>query len=262
VAPFTPWRPNKAPLGLALAALGVIGALVLAGTAGGTSGPTVPTLAFQATATPSFLHRSAPTPIGLTLEGRIATLDESHVPPVKEFVLDLDRHIDIDARGLPVCRGSQRDIRSNNLGSRCPDAIVGKGQIEVQVQFLELVPVYAKSKLIIVNGGNRGAGNTTLYAIALVTLPITTSFVMPITITRREQGDRMVFDVPEIAGGAGSLIYLGARMRRGFTKSGRTVDLLTATCPGGAIGSTMTARFPDGAAVRQTSRQTCVPRPG
>lgn len=187
-------------------------------------------MVFGSSVTPKKLSRVEPTPIALGIGGRIETVDGSQPPAVKEFVLDLDRHITIDARQLPVCKGG-RDIRFPDLKSRCRDSIVGRGEVGVQIQFPEQSAVSSKSKLIVFNAGGQGAGKATLYAIAYLTRPIVTTFPMAIEITRHPHGYRMVIEVPTLANGAGSLTYLHAKLEKRFARDGEVVDLLTGRCP-------------------------------
>ena len=214
---------------------------------------------FSPSVTPKKLSRVETTPIALNISGRIETVDGSQPPAVKEFVLDLDRHIAIDARGLPVCKGGQRDLRFPELNSRCKDAIVGRGKVGVQIQFPELPPISTESELIVFNGGRRDTGKTTLFAVAHLIQPITTSFAMTIEITKHPHGNRAVFEVPKLANGAGSLTYLSARLKRRFTRNGKEVDFLTGSCPNGKLESGARALFVDGTILQGTTLQTCVP---
>jgi hypothetical protein len=259
---------EKASHGWALAALAVVVTLTLVDTAGGESDTAVvvtphgPTLTFRATVRPKALRQDTPTPIALELDGHVGVAGSFFVPTVGEFVLDLDRHVVIDSRGLPVCQGPQLDIRGDDLGSRCPDAIVGKGRVEFLFQGVDLPPTPSAGELIVVNSDSHRAGETTLKALAFLTQPITTAVVIDIAITRRPGGDRAVVKVPEVANGTEALTDLSIRLKRRFTRNGKAIDLLTATCPAGTIRSTLDAFFQAGAKVRRTSRQTCVPRPG
>lgn len=213
--------------------------------------------------TPKRLSRLETTPIALNISGQIKTLDGSQPPPLQEFVLDLDKHIGIDARGIPVCEGGERDIRHPDLKflkSRCKDAIVGIGKVWVQFQFPEQPSMSSEGELIVISGGNRGARSATLYAVAYLTEePITTSVTMTIEITRRPQGNRIVVVVPKLANGLGSLTYLSVNLKKRFTRNGKAVDFLTGSCPNGKLQSEATAQFADGARASSTTLQPCIP---
>lgn len=209
--------------------------------------------------TPKRLSRVEATPIALNINGGIKTLDGSQPPAVQEFVLDLDKHIGIDARGIPVCAGDGRDLRFPDLKSRCKDAIVGNGRVGIQFQFPEQPPLSGESELLVFNGGSRDAGTATLYAVAYLTEPITTEVVMTVEITRRPQGNRVVVAVPELVNGMGSLSYLNVTLKRRYTRNGKAVDFLTGSCPSGKLQSNVAGLFADGTKVRETTLQTCVP---
>jgi hypothetical protein len=215
---------------------------------------------FSPIVTPKKLSRVEGTPITLNISGRIDTVDGSQPPAVKEFALDLDRHIAIDARGLPVCQGGQRDIRPPDLPSRCKDAIVGRGKAAFQIQFPEEPSIATESELIVFNGGGRRAGKATFYAAAFLTQPITTAVTMKVTIAKRRGGSRVIVEVPKIANGAGSLTYLDVKLKKRFERNGRTVDVLTGTCPNGTLQSKFSALFADGTTLQGDTLQKCVPK--
>jgi hypothetical protein len=223
--------------------------------------PASPTLTLRESVTPRRLSRSTPTPIALNLGGRIGTVDGSHPPAVKQIVLDLDRHIAIDLRGLPLCQGGRHDIRPPDLPSRCKDAIVGRGKAAFQIQFPEEPSIATESELVVFNGGGQRAGKAALYAVAFLTQPITTAVTMKVTIAKRRGGSRMIFEVPKIAAGAGSLTYLGVKLKKRFARNGRTVNVLTGTCPDGTLQSRFSALFADGATLSGDILQKCVPKP-
>jgi hypothetical protein len=219
-------------------------------------------MTFHPSVTPKKLSRVEATPIALDIDGRIGTVDGSRPPAVREIVLDLDRHIAIHARGLPVCQGGQRDVRFPDLKSRCKNAIVGRGRVGFQIQFPEQPSIPTESELVVFNGGGQRTGETKLYAVAYLTQPITTSFVMAISIRRRSDWSRLIFDVPKLANDAGSLTHLSFKLKRRFARNGEAVDLLTGRCPGGTIQSRVKALFGDGTILQADTLQTCVPKSG
>lgn len=214
---------------------------------------------FSSWVTPKRLSRVEATPIALDIRGQIKTVDGSQPPPMQELVLDLDRHIAIDAQGIPVCQGGQRDLRLPDLRSRCKEAIVGSGKLGVQFQFPEQPPILSKSELLVFNAGIHAPGKLTLYAVANLTAPITTSFPMTIEITRHPDGNRVVIDVPTLANGAGSLTYLNVRLKRRFTRNGEAMSFLTGRCPEGKLQSGTKALFVDGTISYGATVQNCIP---
>jgi hypothetical protein len=222
--------------------------------------PASPTLTFRENVAPRRLSRTTPTPIALNLGGRIGTVDGSRPPAVKQLVLDLDRHVAIDLRGLPVCRVAQRNLRPSDLRSRCKGAIVGRGKAAFQIQFPEQLSMSSESELVVFNGGGRRTGGATLYLAAFLTQPITTAVTMTVTVAKRRGGGRMIIEVPRIANGAGSLTYLGVKLRKRFKRSGRAVNAFTGTCPDGTLHSRFSALFLDGTTLKGDALQRCVPK--
>jgi hypothetical protein len=227
-----------------------------------TAPPESPTLTFRESVVPRSLSRSTSTPIALNLGGRIGMVDGSRPPAVQQFILDLDKNIAIDSRGLPTCQRGQRDFRFPDLRSRCKGAIVGEGKVGFQIQFPEAPSISTESKLIVVNAGSRKAGETTLYAVANLTQPITSSFVMSIEIKRHPYGNRATIDVPRLANGAGSLTYLSVKLKKRFTRNSEAVDFLTARCPSGTIRLGVKALFEDGTTLQGATLPRCNSRSG
>jgi hypothetical protein len=217
---------------------------------------------FGESVVPRSLSRSTSTPIALNLGGRIGTVDGSRPPALREFVLDLDKNIAIDSRDLPTCQRGQRDFRFPDLKSLCKGAIVGEGKVGFQIQFPEEPSISTESKLIVVNVGSRKAGESTLYAVANLTQPITASFVMSIEIKRHPYGNRAIINVPGLANGAGSLTYLSVKLKKRFKRNGEAVDFLTARCPSGKIQSRYRALFEDGTTLQGATLQRCSSRSG
>ena len=61
---------------------------------------------------PSKLPRHESAPVSARLEGEIGTRDGSHPPALRTIDLDVDRTIEVDALGLPVCKAGQITARS------------------------------------------------------------------------------------------------------------------------------------------------------
>jgi hypothetical protein len=217
-------------------------------------------MTFSQLVAPKKLPRVGATPIALELKGRIGTMDGSQPAAVEEFVLDLDKSIAIDARGLPNCEAGGRGPRFPDLKTLCEDAVVGSGRVGVRFQFPEQPPTYSASDLIVVNDSDQGTGATTLYGVSYFTTPITTALTMEIAIKKWRGRNRVIIKVPRFAGGTGSLTHLSANLEKRFVRDGEGVDLLTGSCPGaGTIQSEAKALFADGTILRQTSVRSCRP---
>jgi hypothetical protein len=211
---------------------------------------------------PSTLPRHESAPVTARLEGEIGTRDGSHPPAVRTIDLDVDKTIDLDAVGLPVCKPGQLASRATDTAKRaCPDAIVGSGTAEVEVAFPEQKPFSATGPIVVFNGGVHG-GTTLLLLHAYVNVPAPTAIVTTAKITRIHKGAygmHIEAQIPKIAGGAGSVTKFTLRVGRSFTYKGKKQSLLTASCPSGHYTTEGRVRFADGTGLGLTHVFPCTP---
>jgi hypothetical protein len=175
-------------------------------------------------------------PISAKLNGQIGTVDGSHPPAIESVIADFDKTVQINAKGLPVCRESQLTARSSaDVRKACSDAIVGSGQGEVEVAFPEQAPIVAEGPIVLFNGGVHG-GTTLLFIHAYVDIPAPTAVIATVKLTRIDRGrygTHAVARIPRIAGGAGSVTGYKITIDRKFTYKGKNESYLTASCPTG-----------------------------
>jgi len=192
-------------------------------------------------------------PARLTLRQWIAEPDGSHPPALKGELLELDRNLRIDARGVPTCDSGGRLAVARGpeeFGEVCGDAQVGRGSIRVEVQFADQPPLKVRSRFRIGNGGYR-KGVLTLYIYSYLPAPITRSVVVTAKVDRGGRGryrHRMHLRVPRIASGAGSIerfdLILGRR-------------ILSAACPDGLLTVLTDATFYDATGRTNGEAHTC-----
>ncbi len=220
-------------------------------------------LTFNGGFSPKALPKKMMAPIGLAVSGKIRTLDGAHPPALREFVLDTDKSGGVDVKGYPVCRSGQLQSRDTEAAERvCGDAIVGKGQTNVEVAFPEQRPISVSSKLLVINGGVAG-GTTTLFIHAYFNAPITGAIVTTVKIKKHRQGRyglRSVASIPKIAGGAGSVTDFSLRIRKVFRRHGAKVSVLNARCRDGKLQARGEARFADGTRAKAEVVRSCKPR--
>jgi hypothetical protein len=133
---------------------------------------------------PSSLPRHSQMPISARINAEIGTTDGSHPPAVKTLNIDFDKSIQVNAKGLPVCKSSQLVARSTAAAKKaCPDAIVGSGEGAVEDAFSEQKPFAAKGPIVLFNGGVHG-GTTLPFGHAYVEVPTPTAVVVVVKITR------------------------------------------------------------------------------
>ena len=211
---------------------------------------------------PSKLPRHGKAPVTARLMGEIKTRDGSHPPAAQTLEIDVDRMIDVDAVGLPVCKASQLQARSSSEAKRaCADAIVGSGTAEVEVAFPEQAPFSSTGPLLLFNGGVHG-GATTFLLHAYVDVPAPTAIVMKATVTHIHRGRfglHLATRIPKIAGGAGSATAFELKVGRRFTYKGEKKSLLVAGCPTGSWVTKGHVSFADGTNLGLTHVFTCTP---
>ena len=212
---------------------------------------------------PDALPKRGKAPITARLNGEIETRDGTHLPALETLELEIDKTIDVDAIGLPVCRASQLNARNTaDAKSACPGAIVGSGRTEVEVAFPEQAPFRSTGPLVLFNGGVRGS-TTTLFLHAYVNVPAPTAVVVKATITRIDRGRfglRIAAKVPKIAGGAGSATMFDLKVGRKYTYKGKRKSFLVAGCPTGTWLTKGNVEFSDGTRLGITHPFSCTPK--
>jgi hypothetical protein len=184
-------------------------------------------------------------PVSLRLAGSIWTDDESHPSAATEVRFDLARRYRLDLAGIPVCknrggRDTGRDVSPCDVGE------VARGKIEVEVLFPEQAPSTVAGEAVAYKTGSR-----TLAVWAYLPAPITGAFILPVKIDSNRggpYGPRFTVAIPKIAGGSGSLTYLGLRFRKG---------LFSLACPHGRLQSRLTDTFADGTQLAGVLVATC-----
>lgn len=198
---------------------------------------------------PEKLPRHEQAPVSAWISASLASRDGSHLPAVTEATIDVDDDVQVDAKGLPVCRYSQLQSRDTAAARRaCGAAIVGKGKARAEIAFPEQNPIMAASPLTIFNGGVEG-GTTTLFVHAFITVPVPAAVVTTVKIApihRGPYGLEVVAKIPPISGGAGSLTDVKLAIGRKFTYRGRKSSFLSASCPSGRHLIQGRVRFADG----------------
>lgn len=185
---------------------------------------------------PDRLPRHRQAPISAVLRDWFSTTDGTHLPAFEHAVGNFDKHIHVNAKGLPVCKLSQLVARSTAAARRaCSKAIVGSGDGEVEVAFPEQQPFSATGPILLFNGGVHG-GTTLLLVHAYVAVPAPTAVLVQVKISRVHLGRlglHVSFRVPPIAGGYGSAKRFKVVLGRKFTYKGQKQSYLTASCPTG-----------------------------
>jgi hypothetical protein len=204
---------------------------------------------------PKTLSRTKPTPISFNISATIRKLDGDHHPPaLKEFLLEGDKHVSIDVKGIPICRAGELQSTDTAAARKaCGEALIGTGKTEVEIAFPEQPPIPVPSELLVFNGGSKG-GATTLFIHAYITVPTPAAIVTTVKIKKIHKGRYglgSIASVPKIAGGSGSVKSFSLKLDKG---------ILSATCPDGHLNARGTASFADGTRISGGVVRPCTPK--
>ncbi|MGN6587667.1 MAG: hypothetical protein ACTHKT_09390 [Solirubrobacterales bacterium] len=192
--------------------------------------------------TPKVLSKTKPTPIAFNISGKLRSLNpkEPHPPALKEFLLEGDKHVSINVKGIPVCPpGKIQSTDTNHAKKACGPALIGTGKTEVGIKFPEQPEIPVKSDLLVFNSGVHG-GVTTLLIHAYITVPTPAAIITTVKVKKIHNGRYglgSVATIPKIAGGFGSVKSFSLTLQKG---------ILSATCPDGHLNARGTAVFADG----------------
>jgi hypothetical protein len=206
-----------------------------AATAAKTSLP-LPVLEFDldADVSPKSLPKKELAPAGFSIFGRVGTRDGSYPSALREIVLNIDKDVEVDFRGLPVCKGGRHDVRRrpDELKRLCREAIVGTGEAKLVVSFPNLAPIRMHTEL---TAFNLGIGSRSLAVVGAIGHPAPALIVAVVKLRRLGRGWRAIVRIPRIAGGAGSLVSFRINLKRFFFYRGERKSFLSARCPDGVF---------------------------
>src|SRR5689334_22041681 len=173
------------------------------------------------------LSRTEPAPVWMELAGSYRTDDGSHVPAATKLRFLADRHLGLDLRGIPGCElpFSRSRLSPGEIEDLCREAIVGRGEISVEVDFPGQPRSRANGRLVAV----KPSGSPTDIDLVLHTFlpaPVTAELAIPVDFRRVNRGRigwEAELSIPKIASGHGSLTRYSLRIGKRF---------LSATCVG------------------------------
>lgn len=199
---------------------------------------------------PHLLPRRSYAPIRFQGYGQIKTTNGSVPPALRHVKVEFDRDGKLTTAGLAVCRPGQIESTTvRQARRRCRGAIVGSGHVGVLISLFG-IRLEVGSPLTLFNGP-RQDGNPTVVAHAQTSVPIFESYVVVAPIERRSGtfGYRTSFDVPEIAGGAGVLTHINAKVDRRFRFRGHRRSFVSARCSDNILQAQGYFSFDDGTVI-------------
>jgi hypothetical protein len=201
--------------------------------------------------TPKAISKTKLTPVSFNASGKIETKDHTHPPALTEVLIEGDKNVAVNTKGLDQCAAGQLQSRDTAAAkAACDGALVGTGTTTVEVQFPESKPIDVDSELLVFNGGHKG-NVTTLYIHAYFSAPVTGAIVTTVKIKPIKKGRYGILStatIPKIAGGSGSVTSFSLKIDRKYTFKGRKMSVISAKCPDGKIQAKATAKFTDGTA--------------
>ena len=188
--------------------------------------------------TPTTLPRHKDAPITIHGGGKVSTVSGELPPIVKTLLIEYDKHGSLQTVGLPICTAPKLQATTVPAARRaCPGAIVGKGKGSAIVAFPESKQIHISSPITIFNGP-RVHGNATVLAHFYTTVPVPTTFIVPVVIEKIHNGVygyRTIAEIPKIAGGAGHPISGSLKIGRKWTYKGVHHSYLNARCETGHL---------------------------
>jgi hypothetical protein len=212
---------------------------------------------------PRALPKYHDAPITLHGGGKVSTISGELPPIVETLTIEFDRHGSVQTAGLPVCTASKLQATTVRAARKaCPGAIVGKGRGSAVVAFPEQRPIPISSPITIFNGPRRH-GDDTVLAHAYTTVPVPTTFIVPVVIERIHKGVygyRTKARIPRIAGGAGHPISGSLKIGKRWTYRGRKHSYVNARCETGHLQARVEVTFKGETSLRGTFFQACAVR--
>jgi hypothetical protein len=192
-------------------------------------------LTFGGGFSPSKLPRGEYVPVTASLFGKITTSDGSHPPAFRETVVDVDKDLKVNVKGLPICKAGELEATNTSAALKaCGDTLLGSGVAHAEIAFPEQNPLKVASPLKVFNGGESG-GKVKLLIHTFITVPVPAAIVTDVTIARKGSGLHSIAKIPVIAGGSGSAIDFNFKLGRTYSYKGKKVGYLEARCPDGVF---------------------------
>lgn len=198
---------------------------------------------------PTKLPKHEDAPIKIYGGGKASTKSGELPPIVETLEIEFDRHGHVETEGLEVCTAARLQSTTVPAARKaCPNAIVGEGEGSAIVAFPEQKPIPISSPITLFNGPKQH-GDDTILAHAYTTVPVPTTFIVPVVIEKIHHGVygyRTKARIPKIAGGAGHPISGHITVDRKWTFKGQKHSYVNARCETGHLQAKVKVRFNDG----------------
>lgn len=190
-------------------------------------------VAFWGHIAPRRLPRVGVAPVSVSVSANIATVDGSPPPQLRTVKLEINRHGHLDPQGLPVCGLRQIQPASTAQARRvCGRAIVGQGSFGANVILPEQSPFPSSGKILAFNGRRHGRPAILIHIYG--TLPLPTSFTLPLEVKQRSSGTYglvLSAHLPHVAAEWGFVKGFSLTLGRRFRVGSTVHSYISASCP-------------------------------
>jgi hypothetical protein len=209
---------------------------------------------------PTTLPKHEDAPIKLFGHGKFSTTDGSRPSPLRQLVLEFDKHGAVETRGLPKCSEAKLIATTTATARRnCSGSIVGKGFGTALIELPEQRGIEASSPLTLFNGP-KVHGNPSVLGHAHLDYPAPTTYVILIEVQKISNGRygfKTVADFPRIANDYGSPLYGRLTIGREWTYKGQRLSYANAHCADGRLQARAEFSFKDGSFAQGTVFKPC-----
>jgi len=209
---------------------------------------------------PETLPKYHDAPIELYGGGKLSTVSGELPPILETLTFELDKHGHPDTTGLEVCTAGKLQATDVPAARRaCPNAIVGKGSGSGIVKFPEQRQIPVSTPITLFNGP-KVRGFDSVLAHAYLTVPVPTTFIVPVVIEKIHKGVygyRVKARIPKFAGGYGHPIAGHITVDRKWTFKGKKHSYVNARCETGRLQARGEFTFKDGTILRGSFLRPC-----
>jgi hypothetical protein len=209
---------------------------------------------------PTTLPKRENAPIKLYGHAKFSTVDGTRPSPLRQLVLEFDKHGAVETRGLEKCTMGKLVATTTKVARHlCPDAIVGKGFGTALVELPEQRGIEASSPLTLFNGPVKH-GNPTVLGHAHIDYPGPTTYVILIEIQKIHNGRygfKTVANFPRIVNDYGSPISGHLTIGKTWKYKGKTLSYANAHCADGRLQARAEFTFKNGDSVFGTVFKPC-----
>lgn len=209
---------------------------------------------------PKALPQDHNAPIRFFMHGHIRTIDGTRPSPVRQIVLELDKHGAAETRGLPKCTEAKLVATTTKQARKlCPGAIVGTGSGTALIELPEQRPIETTSPITIFNGPEKH-GNPTAIGHAHLDYPSPTTYLVQAEIQKVHHGRygyKIVINLPKLVNDYGSGIAAKLEINRKWKYRGKTLSYANARCADGHLQAKAELTFKDGTFLEGAVAKPC-----